>query len=146
MSGIGHFVSKILVWLAVVLFPLQPLWAAWCCCATPREAEHDVQKQQAACGGNTCCSKETPAVPANSSGCGPQVACACLADNASLPAPQAPAPVERHGQTLMDLAQPLGAVALHLGESRDYPSLFSPNWPVVASGFERCIVLCRFIL
>ncbi len=144
MPGIRHFVSKILVWLAVVLLPLQPLLAASCGCATPREAEHDAQ-QQTACGGNACCCEETPAVPANLGG-GPEAACGCSADNTSLPAPQALAPAERQGQTLTDLAQPLAAVSLTHGEPQGCPSLFPADCPMGAWGFERCIALCRFIL
>ncbi len=158
MTGIA---SKTLVYLAAVLLPLQPLAALSCGCDSHGQPGVDANpcKEQAKvesgccgradgcrCGSRSqtgsCCTK-TQQAPAKSC-CGTGHACSCRADDSSPPVPQVPA--EGRNQSVNDVAQPLLSAFPSPGACQVPVNFVSTDRPSGASGFERCIVLCRFRL
>ena len=156
-----NLAAKSLVWLAAVLVPLQPLSAASCCCAAPGQLGSDAEKHRGpidnvarccrsaqSCRGNadtqihSCC-KATPRESAHAD-CKCADTCSCQANDTAPPEQQAPA--QGRSRVYDQLTQPLSTVSFGLGDLLRSPSLFSSGRPVTASGFERCITLCRFNL
>jgi hypothetical protein len=152
-----HFAGRLLVWLAAVLVPLQSLPAAACCCASASQQGSGAEQRQgpsdlccltarSCCDGtradsHSCC-KTTHQVPSKCS-CRTSGVCSCPPHNSSSD-PQAPP--EGGRQVVHIAAQPLAAVSWCLDDSRVSTSPSYGAWSSACSGFERCIVLCRFTL
>ena len=155
------FASRTLVCLAAVLIPLQPLAVLSCGCDS--HGQHDVGanpcKEQAkvesgCCGradgcrcsshsqAGSCCTK-THRAPAKSC-CGTGDTCSCRTDGSSPPIPQAPP--QSRGYSVNDVAQPLAIALFSPADRQSAVDFVSTDRPSGASGFERCIVLCRFRL
>ncbi len=155
------FASRTLVYLAAALLPLQPLSTMSCCCASHdrHSVDASLRQEQAnavtgCCGradrcccsshsrAGSCCTK-TQQAPAKSC-CGTGNTCSCRTDDSSPPVPQVPA--EGRSQSGNDVAQPLLLASISTGDPEVPTCLVSTDRPSGASGFERCIVLCRFRL
>jgi hypothetical protein len=158
MCSLYQLAAKALVWLAAVLVPLQSLPAAACCCASSSQQESGAEQRQGPSNpccltaGSCCdstraeshsCCKTTHQAPAKCS-CQTTGVCSCQPHNPSSPAPQAPPDGGRQGVHIA--AQPLAAVSSCFDDSRGSLSESYGDWPTARSGFERCIVLCRFTL
>jgi hypothetical protein len=158
MLGLRQFTSRVLVWLAAVAVPLQFFPSASCCCAMasrpgsgaetplgPRDC--CVQAARSCCAGTRgesrpCCSK-TIRASTNCRG-GTTGVCSCRPHHSASPSQQARP--ESRGQTVDVVAQLLADVSSNLDEFKTSSSSSFAVCPTVSSGFERCIILCRFIL
>ena len=158
MYGLRQLATKTLVWLAAVLVPLQSLPAAACCCTSASQQESGAEQRQGPSNpccltaGSCCdstraeshsCCKTTHQLPSKCS-CTTTGVCSCQPHNSSSPDPQAPP--EGGRQVVHIAAQPLAAVSLCVDDSRGLASTSYGAWLSACSGFERCIVLCRFTL
>ncbi len=158
MFGLRQFASKTLVWLAAVVVPLQFYPSASCCCAMASRpgggAETPLvlrdcclQGARSCCAGTRgesrpCCSKTLRA----STNCHGRTTGVCSCQPHHSPSPGQQARPEGRGQTVEMLAQRPADVSSRLDEFKVSPSSSVAVWPTVASGFERCIILCRFML
>ena len=158
MCSLRQLATKTLVWLAAVLVPLQSLPTAACCCATASQQDSDAEQRQgsgSACclSATSCCAsthaqslsccKTTHQAPAKCS-CQTTGVCSCRPHNSPSPSPQAPP--EGGRQVVHIASQPVAVVSLCLDDSRGSTSASHGAWSSACSGFERCIVLCRFTL
>ncbi len=155
------FASKTLVYLAAALIPLQPLAVLSCGCGS--HGQHGVDantcqeqaKVETGCCGrgdgcrcsshsqaDSCCTKAHQA-PAKSC-CDTGGTCSCRADDSSEPVPQAPP--QSRGYSANDVDQPLAIALFSPADRRSAGDFVSTDRPSGDSGFERCIVLCRFRL
>ena len=162
MYGVRSYRSKILVWLTVMLMPLQAMPATLCDCQRTGQQGDGVQGQEAVagkdspcrpmatgcCGGRpaksrSCCEKR-PEVPVRCC-CGSLPTCTCQHDHTPPPVPQAPP--EGRSRTADQPACAVTAVSLVLDQPLVPLEQFgvrSPISPVTAA--KRCTVLCRFHL
>ena len=162
MYGLRQFTSKILVWLAAVLVPVQALPAAPCCCSGMGRQPVDPQMQlghlgpktrfcyrsaptqgASRCGENRpCCKKAGPTSTHRCWGCPDTCTCSCQQNDS--PAPAGPTPTESWRQTLVQLVPLPAPVCESLGQCP--PRLADEASTLSTSASERCVTLCRFRL
>ena len=155
------FASKTLVYLAAALIPLQPLAVLSCGCGS--HGQHGVDantcqeqaKVETGCCGRgdgcrcsshsptgSCCTK-THRAPAKSC-CNTEGTCSCRADDSSEPVPQVPP--QSRGNSVHDVDRPLAIASFSSDDHPRREGFLATDRLSGDSGFERCIVLCRFRL
>ena len=152
-----RFASKMLVYLAAVMLPVQPLSVMSCGCDAHSDANIGRQHIE---GIASCCdakapggrSSHSPASPCctkahespSQSCCCNEGACTCRCDHSPSPTPQVPS--EGRSPSANESAQSLLSVLIDFGNGHLSVGLASIEQPNVASGIERCVMLCRFQL
>lgn len=158
MFGLRQFASEKLVWIAAVLVPLQFFPSAPCCCTTASQTGSGLETPPAprnccfqatldCCAGTRgesrpCCSKTLQA----SANCRGQTTGVCSCQPHNYPSPGQQARPEGRGQTVDSVSQLTADASTSLDEFKITASPSFDVWPTVPSGFERCVLLCRFLL
>ena len=158
MFDLRRTASKALVWLAAVVIPFEFFPSTPCCCAMASRSGNGAetrlavreccfQAAQSCCAGTRgesrpCCLKTVRA----SADCGCRTTGFCSCQPRHIPSPGQQARPEGRGQTVDVVGQLPADVSSSLDEFKISPSSSFAIWPTVPSGFERCIILCRFIL